>query len=397
MNKNLKITIKNACANNLKNINIDIEFGKLTVCVGPSGSGKSSFAFDTLINKKDCVIDNYPSLIFSVSQRIYNTNEKLNEIEKFTNINGALIVIDEPLAGTTNHEAIKYSKIIKSLSQNNAVIVVEHRREILEFADTVLVFGPESGLYGGMITEIMNGKDYTKKLPLIKINRVKNESNKKISALYNEFSDKIDYRVELVLNTITSITGECGSGKSAYLNGVFIAFDKAVGANEKRKNLIEVKNKNYIRRPYIIDASPVTKNSKSTVATYYGVSQFLKNKNQNFTIDEALNIYGDDYLITRRLQHLSNIGLGYLKLTQPSYTLSGGECQRIKLAKMLCKKLGDRCIYIFDNPVRGLGEENISRIMISFDKLVKNNNTILIAENDPTALLYVDNIIEMSK
>jgi len=64
---------------------------------------------------------------------------------------------------------------------------------------------------------------------------------------------------------------------------------------------------------------------------------------------------------------------------------------------MLCKKLGDRCIYIFDNPVRGLGEENISRIMISFDKLVKNNNTILIAENDPTALLYVDNIIEMSK
>ena len=115
----------------------------------------------------------------------------------------------------------------------------------------------------------------------------------------------------------------------------------------------------------------------------------------NITVKEALNIYANDNLITRRLIHLNDIGLDYLKLSQPSYTLSGGECQRIKLAKLLCKKLGDRSVYIFDNPVRGLGTINISKVMIMFDNLVKNNNTVLIAENDPTALEFVDKIIEL--
>ena len=391
-----KISIKNACANNLKNINIDVEFGKLTVCTGPSGSGKSSFAFDTIINKKDCTIDNYPSSVFSISQRIFSTIEKLEEIEKLIDIEKSLIIIDEPLAGTTSAEAIKYSNIIKSLAQKNAVVVVEHRREILEFADTILLFGPESGSNGGKVTEYKNNQDYINKLPVTRTDRVKNKSNKKISASYSKFGNKKNYDVELIINNINSITGKCGSGKSDYLKAVFIALDKSAGAGERRKDLIEIKNKNYIRRPHIIDASPVTKNSKSTVATYYGVSKFFKNKNQDITVDEALIIYSNDNLITRRLQHLANIGLSYLKLTQPSYTLSGGECQRIKLAKMLCKKLGDRSVYIFDNPVRGLGEKNICKIMKSFDELVKKNNTVLIAENDPTALLYVDNIIKLT-
>ena len=179
------------------------------------------------------------------------------------------------------------------------------------------------------------------------------------------------------------------------MDAIFKALDKSTGASERRKGLMEVKNKQYIRRPHIIDASPVTKNSKSTVATYYGISKFFKDKDTNLTVREALDIYKDNKLITRRLVHLSDIGLDYLKLNQSSYSLSGGECQRIKLAKLLCKKLGDRSVYIFDNPVRGLGTNNITQIMMMFDKLVKNNNTVLIAENDPTALEYVDQIIEL--
>lgn len=156
-------------------------------------------------------------------------------------------------------------------------------------------------------------------------------------------------------------------------------------------------NKNYIRRPHIIDATPVAKNTRSTVATYYDISKFFKDKDMNITIAEALELYKDNPLITRRLIHLKDIGLDYLKLNQSSYSLSGGECQRIKLAKLLCKKLGDRSVYIFDNPVRGLGEKNIRDVMLMFDKLVKMNNTVLIAENDPTALKFVDNIIELDK
>lgn len=391
------ITIRNANANNLKNINVEIEFGKLTVCAGPSGSGKSSFAFDTLINKKDCVIENYPKSILSISQRISDTSEKLKEILKLQEVEDSLIVLDEPLAGTTKEEAIYYSKIIKKLASKNAVVVVEHRREMFEVADIVLVFGPESGSKGGELLKIVSGKEYLSSLISVECNRKENKSNKKISASYSEFNGIKNYQVEITLNTITSVTGPMKCGKSTYLDALFKAFDKSSGASIRRENLLEVKNKNYIRRPHIIDATPVSKNSRSTVATYYGISKFFKNENLDITVREAMEIYKENPLIIRRLEHLKEIGLDYLKLNQNSFSLSGGECQRIKLAKLLCKKLGDRSIYIFDNPVRGLGEKNIVQVMLMFDKLVKNNNTVLIAENDPLALKFVDQKIELKE
>ena len=389
------IIITNAHANNLKNINVEIELNKLTICVGPSGSGKSSFAFDTLIKREECEIKNYPKFVNSISQRLSNTSEKLDSIQKLLNNKDSLIVIDEPLAGTTHKEALEFSKIIKDLAVNNAVVVVEHRKEIFEYADVILEFGPKLGPEGGVLLNMMSGKDYLEKLPKIEVKRERNISNKKVSARYSEFNGIKDYPVELTLNSVTSVSGPSKSGKSTYLDSVFKALDKSVGASERRKNLVEVKNKQYIRRPHIIDASPVTKNSKSTVATYYGISKFFKDKDMDITVNEAMEIYKDNSLIIRRLIHLKDIGLDYLKLNQSSYSLSGGECQRIKLAKLLCKKLGDRSIYIFDNPVRGLGAENISQVMLMFDKLVKNNNTVLIAENDPTALEFVDKIIEL--
>lgn len=389
------IIIMNAHTNNLKNINAEIEFGKFIVCAGPSGSGKSSFAIDTLINKRDCIINNYPKNVKMVSQRISSTNKKLEDIESIKDLVNYLIVIDEPLAGTTNEEARFYSKLMKEISKNNYLIVVEHRKEIFEFADYVLVFGPESGSNGGELIKRVSGKEYLSEMPVTKIERIENKSNKKISALFSKFNNIDNYKVEIILNKITSISGSAGCGKSTYLDALFKAFDKSVGASERRKDLIEIKGKNYIRRPHIIDASSVSKNSKSTVATYYGVSKFFKDKDLDITVDDAIELYKEDNLIVRRLKHLQDIGLGYLKLNQSSYSLSGGECQRIKLAKLLCKKLGDRSIYIFDNPVRGLGENNIKQVMLMFDKLVKNNNTVLIAENDPTALKYVDEIINL--
>lgn len=389
------ITIINAHTNNLKNINIEIEFNKLTICVGPSGSGKSSFAFDTLIKKEKCEIKNYPKSVLSVSQRLSNTGKKLDSILKLSDNKDSLIIIDEPLAGTTHKEAIKFSKIIKKLANNNAVVVVEHRKEIFEYADIILEFGPQSGPEGGNLLNTMNGKEYLKTLPKIEVKREKNISNKKVCTYYEEFNGIKNYKADVTLNTITSVTGPSKSGKSTYLDAIFKALDKSTGASERRRGLIEVKNKQYIRRPHIIDASPVTKNSKSTVATYYGISKFFKAKDTNITVREALDTYKDNKLLVKRLVHLNDIGLDYLKLNQSSYSLSGGECQRIKLAKLLCKKLGDRSVYIFDNPVRGLGTNNITQVMMMFDKLVKNNNTVLIAENDPTALEYVDQIIEL--
>lgn len=390
-----QIIVEFANANNLKVKDVIIEYGKLTVCAGPSGSGKSSFAFDTLIEKNNCKIINYPEKVYNISQRIYRTKNKIDEIYKLNEIRDSLIVIDEPLAGCTKEEALELSKFIKEISNNNIVVVVEHRLEIFSYADVVLEFGPSSGSNGGYIVNITDGNNYASRHSIAPPVRNKNKSNKKISARYEEFNGIKGYHVEFTLNTISCISGPSGCGKSTYLEAVYRALDKSAGASERRGKLIDVKNKAYIRRPHIIDATPVSKNSRSTVATYYGISKFFKESDLNITVKEAIDIYKNNPLIIRRLEHLVNIGLDYLKLNQKSYTLSGGECQRIKLAKLLCKKLGDRSIYIFDNPVRGLGQANIVKVMDMFDKLVKKNNTVLIAENDPLALLYVDEIINI--
>ncbi len=395
MDKLKNIRVIDARVNNLKSINVEIEFGKLTVCAGPSGSGKSSFAFETLIKRECCQIDNYPDSVKFVTQRMAKTSEKLAEIRNLAGVKDSLIVMDEPLAGTTSKEAVEYSKIIKELSLHNAVVVVEHRSEILDVADVVLAFGPGSGPQGGELVGVMSGREYIESLPVVTVERIANVSNKRLSALYSDFAGIKNYEVSFRINMVTSVTGPSGCGKSTYLEAVYRALDKSAGASERRGNLVEVKNKAYIRRPHIIDASPVAKNSKSTVATYYGVSKFLREEAIDITIGEAMDAYKDDKLVTRRLQHLVDIGLDYLKLNQSSFSLSGGECQRIKLAKLLCKKLGDRSVYIFDNPVRGLGEVNVEKVMMMFDELVKRNNTVLIAENDPSALKFVDEVIEL--
>ena len=179
------IIVTNAHTNNLKNVNIEIEFNKLTICVGPSGSGKSSFAFDTLIKKEKCEIKNYPKSVQSVSQRLSNTSEKLDAVLKLLDKKDSLIIIDEPLAGTTHKEALEFSEIIKKLAINNAVVVVEHRKEIFEYADIILEFGPKSGPEGGNLLRTMSGKEYLKTLPEVEIKKEKNISNKKISAYYD--------------------------------------------------------------------------------------------------------------------------------------------------------------------------------------------------------------------
>jgi excinuclease ABC subunit A len=86
--------------------------------------------------------------------------------------------------------------------------------------------------------------------------------------------------------------------------------------------------------------------------------------------------------VVRKLGFLQEVGLGYLTLGQKSNTLSGGEAQRVRLAKILSKKLGDRCIYILDTPSRGLHSSNLPVLNKIFKKIIDKNNTILIAENN---------------
>ena len=103
-----------------------------------------------------------------------------------------------------------------------------------------------------------------------------------------------------------------------------------------------------------------------------------------------MEIFKTDTLIVRKLEFLQEVGLGYLVLGQKSGSLSGGEAQRVRVAKILSKKLGDRSVYIFDTPTRGLHLKDIPVLINVFRKIINKNNTILIADNREEIFHYCD-------
>jgi excinuclease ABC subunit A len=113
------------------------------------------------------------------------------------------------------------------------------------------------------------------------------------------------------------------------------------------------------------------------------------------SVSEALSFFDAVPSIKRKLQILEEIGLGYIKLGQPSTTLSGGEAQRIKLAAELAKKDTGRTLYILDEPTTGLHFEDIRLLMQILNRLVEKGNTVIIIEHNTDVIKLADHIIDL--
>lgn len=113
------------------------------------------------------------------------------------------------------------------------------------------------------------------------------------------------------------------------------------------------------------------------------------------TVDEALEFFSTHTKIARKLQILSDVGLGYVKLGQPATTLSGGEAQRVKLATELAKRSTGRTIYILDEPTTGLHTADVSKLLDVLNKLVDTGNTVLVIEHNLDVIKCSDYIIDL--
>lgn len=115
----------------------------------------------------------------------------------------------------------------------------------------------------------------------------------------------------------------------------------------------------------------------------------------DMTLEEALPFFDKIPKIHRYIQTLNSVGLGYVKLGQPSTTLSGGEAQRIKLATELAKKATGKSIYILDEPSTGLHFEDIRVLLEVLDRLVEEGNTVLVIEHNLDIAKVADHIIDI--
>lgn len=115
----------------------------------------------------------------------------------------------------------------------------------------------------------------------------------------------------------------------------------------------------------------------------------------NMSFEEAVEFFDAYPTIKRQLSMVVEVGLGYLSLGQPSTTLSGGECQRIKLAAELSKKDTGKTLYILDEPTTGLHFEDINILMKVLQKLVDKGNSMIIIEHNMDVIKCADYIIDM--
>jgi excinuclease ABC subunit A len=113
------------------------------------------------------------------------------------------------------------------------------------------------------------------------------------------------------------------------------------------------------------------------------------------TVDEAVEFFHANPTIREKLSAMSEVGLGYIKLGQSATTLSGGEAQRIKLAKELSKRATGKTLYILDEPTTGLHSEDIQKLLHVLHKLVDSGNTIVVIEHNLDVIKTADHIVDI--
>lgn len=363
-----------------------------------------------------------------------------------SNLIDLMYIFDEPSIGLHPRDVYKLNNLLRKLrDKGNTVIVVEHDPDVIKIADHIIDIGPLAGSNGG---EIVYSGSYEN---LLKSNTLTGNALNKTLSIKEEVREHKGYinaincnknnlkniSVSIPKGVLTVVTGVAGSGKSTLIKHEFMK-----------------QNKDAV----LIDQSPVTANSRSSLATYSGIMDnirkaFAKENDVNIslfsansegacenckgsgiietnlafmenikstcdicegkkfkkevleyklngkniievldmTVSEAIDFFKLKAIKTK-LQSIEDMGIGYITLGQTLDTLSGGECQRLKLASELHK---ESSVYIMDEPTTGLHMADIEKFINIVEGIVDNGNTVIIIEHNVEVIKRADWIIDL--
>ena len=355
-------------------------------------------------------------------------------------------IFDEPSVGLHPRDVQRLKKLLVKLrDKGNTVLVVEHDRDVIEIADHVIDVGPRAGteggeiVFSGTVAELceagtLTGRYMRHSLPL-KTGYRKPTGTMTIrdATLHNLKNVTVD----IPEGVLTVVTGVAGSGKSTLVNEVFlaehldaIAIDQSAVAANRRSNLTTYTGiLDPIRRLFAkangVSASLFSANStgacpdcqglgviytdlafmegvKSTCETCGGrrfKEEVLAYRLRGRSISDVLEMTAAEALefftekrIREVLRAVNDVGLDYLRLGQPLSTLSGGECQRVKLATELHKK---GSVYVMDEPTTGLHMSDVAHLLQVIDRLVDQGNTVVVIEHNLDVIKNADWIIDL--
>ncbi len=357
-----------------------------------------------------------------------------------------MYVFDEPSVGLHPRDVHRLNELLQQLrDRGNTVLVVEHDPDVIKVADHIVDVGPHAGSQGGEIVyegtfknllsaNTLTGKYMKQSVPIKKDFR---SSTGKLSIKGAKTNNLQNVSADIPTGVLTVITGVAGSGKSSLIHQTFlrqhpdaIVIDQsAVGVSTRSNPATYTGIMDDVRKAFAaankVSPSLFSFNSEGACENCQGLGVIytelaalgevkspceicegkrfkdevlaykLNGKSINdvlqMTIQQALE-YFDIKSVVSKLQALSDVGLNYLSLGQPLSTLSGGECQRIKLASELHKQ---GSIYVLDEPTTGLHMSDISHLLEIMNRLVDAGNTVIVIEHNLSLIKNADWIIDM--
>ena len=363
-----------------------------------------------------------------------------------SSLSDVIYIFDEPSVGLHPRDVHRMNELLQKLrDKGNTVIVVEHDPDVIKVADHVVDVGPLAGPHGGEVVyegsyanllkaNTITGKHMQQSVPIKEEFRTPTGKlpikNAKVNNLQN-------VSVNIPTGVLTVVTGVAGSGKSSLINEVFqhqhpdsIVIDQsAVGVNSRSNPATYTGILDDVRKAFAtankVQASLFSFNSKGACENCQGLGvvytelsffdsvkspceicggkrfkdEVLAYKLNGKSISDVLAMNVEQALeyfelkeVVKKLQAMSDVGLDYLSLGQPLSTLSGGECQRIKLASELHKQ---GSIYIMDEPTTGLHMSDIGHLMQVINRLVDTGNTVVVIEHNLHVIKNADWIIDM--
>lgn len=357
-----------------------------------------------------------------------------------------MYIFDEPSVGLHPRDVHRLNELLQKLrDKGNTVIVVEHDPDVIKAADHVVDVGPRAGSGGGTIVfegsfedllkcDTLTGRYMQAGMPIKQDVRT---AKGHLSIKNAKTNNLQNVSVNIPTGVFTAITGVAGSGKSSLINQVFlrqhpeaIRIDQsAVGVSTRSNPATYTGIMDDIRKAFAtankVNAGLFSFNSKGACENCQGLGvvysdvsfldevklpcevcegkrfkdEVLEYKLDGVAINEVLEMTVEQALkffkiksVVNTLQAMSDVGLDYLRLGQPLSTLSGGECQRIKLASELHKK---GSIYVLDEPTTGLHMSDISHLLQVINRLVDTGNTVIAIEHNKDVIKNADWIIDM--
>jgi excinuclease ABC subunit A len=354
----------------------------LTDYLGSIGETHRFSAFDLTVIAQKLGVESLrmDKLVSEMSLSEYN---KCRFIKILINSDAELFIVDEIGAGLSFAEAHGVASVIRYIvSMGLSVITIDHSLPIIGASDYIVELGPLAGdaggeiVFSGITSKFKKTEKWKTMIQMCGKKMSLKQGSRKLLRMTNiNFHSFVRLNVSIPLDGIVVICGGIGSGKTSLLDIIFRAYDKSANAWKNRNGIDgETSGKNYIRRPYIIDQTPIGNNPASTPATYIGIMDSLRNIYFTSEDNKSLKYRISDfsYNTTGKCPECGGMGYQETEVNEEFIYIPCAECGGSRYAKKInnvkengfsighllqltCRKIYE--LYLADNSKKSVTEK----------------------------------------